>query len=232
MTFPKTMALLQNVDLGHPTREVSPHGLNMIGYLTRASETDNTEVVFRPWPAEVDPRPIFSTYIQELAEFDIQRSTAVEESRIATWIEELASYCAQISREHGFHEREDELRGELEQLQAEYDSYDDEVPQSVAEMLQASKDAYVDYISNRLLLIVSEVTEAHDELRSGHEPDEVYYNADKPTKPEGFLSEVIDVLVRGFDLLGAMKLAHQGGKMFVEKTNYNGTRPFKHGRKF
>ena len=98
---------------------------------------------------------------------------------------------------------------------------------------------------NKLLLIVSEVVEAHDELRSGHTAYETYYAAkdginyqvqehdfDKTPlfKPEGVPSELADTIIRvadfawteGFDLSG----------IILEKLEFNATRPHKHGKAF
>lgn len=82
-------------------------------------------------------------------------------------------------------------------------------------------------IDQKLLLSVGEICEAQEELRSGHDPTEIYYNADKP---EGFPIEIADTLIRlldvtnslGIDIVEAVKI----------KMAYNATRPFKHGKKF
>ena len=82
--------------------------------------------------------------------------------------------------------------------------------------------------SEKLMLIVDEVAEAHEELRKGINLKQVYYNEDKPGKPEGFPAELADILIRtiqlgaalGIDLDQAVKLKH----------DYNLTRPFKHGK--
>jgi hypothetical protein len=115
-----------------------------------------------------------------------------------------------------------------------------------------------DYYANKLLLIVSEVTEAHDELRTGHPIDETYYaegarastsidntlsasvfDASLVTiilhKPEGFLSELADVLIRTLDLADEIQREHPNfdlAGMVDEKLRYNATRPHKHGKKF
>ncbi|UYL88372.1 MazG-like nucleotide pyrophosphohydrolase [Arthrobacter phage EvePickles] len=57
---------------------------------------------------------------------------------------------------------------------------------------------------NKLMLIVSEVVEAHDEIRNGRAADETYYPTDgkevgnlrRPFKPEGVPSEIADVVIR------------------------------------
>jgi NTP pyrophosphatase (non-canonical NTP hydrolase) len=99
------------------------------------------------------------------------------------------------------------------------------------------------YWSEKLLLIVSEATEALDELRSGKDVHETYYPTsangtqysgpvDNPVqhKPEGVPSEIADIVIRCFDF------AYESGidlsAMINEKLAYNETRPYKHGKKF
>ena len=51
-------------------------------------------------------------------------------------------------------------------------------------------------------LINSEVSEMVEELRSGHEVEEIYFNPENPTKPEGFPVELADYAIRCADLAG------------------------------
>ena len=95
--------------------------------------------------------------------------------------------------------------------------------------------------TNRLMLIVGEASEGHDELRSGHAVGETYYPtavhewpedqpAPGPFKPEGVPSELADIVIRCFDMAGVEGIDLAG--MIGEKITYNATRPYKHGRKF
>ena len=85
----------------------------------------------------------------------------------------------------------------------------------------------VEDIDQKLLLAVGEIVEAQNELRTGHTPQEVYFNAEKP---EGFGVEIADAIIRlaqltfnlDIDLYAAIAL----------KMRYNDTRPYKHGKQF
>lgn len=84
------------------------------------------------------------------------------------------------------------------------------------------------YLSRNLMLIVGELAEAQEELRSGHTVSEVYYA--ESGKPEGFGIELADAAIRILDLAEhcGMDLA----ALMAEKHRYNVGRPYKHGRQF
>jgi NTP pyrophosphatase (non-canonical NTP hydrolase) len=101
-------------------------------------------------------------------------------------------------------------------------------------------------------LIATEVAEAIEEVRGGHEMTETYYSY-KPVppslavefnngaearahwestqvpKPEGVPSELADVLIRAFDIADAYGI--DLGAALVEKLNHNATRGLHHGGK-
>jgi NTP pyrophosphatase (non-canonical NTP hydrolase) len=91
-----------------------------------------------------------------------------------------------------------------------------------------------------LLLIVSEVTEAQDELRIGSPIVTQMYESDSGVrshnqsgvtlKPVGFPSELADVIIRTLDLCAAYDIDID--KAVMEKIAYNKTRPYKHGKQF
>lgn len=79
-------------------------------------------------------------------------------------------------------------------------------------------------IGEMLALIHSEISEALEEWRHGHAVDEIYYDGDKP---EGFLVELADAVIRIMDLA-----EHFGASMedvVLLKHEYNKTRPYRHG---
>ena len=84
------------------------------------------------------------------------------------------------------------------------------------------------HTSEKLMLIVDEVAEAHEELRKGIPVTEVYYNADRPTKPEGLGPELADIIIRTIQLAAALGI--DIGAMVKLKHDYNVTRPYKHGK--
>lgn len=82
----------------------------------------------------------------------------------------------------------------------------------------------------KLLLAIGELSEAHEELRAGHEPGAVYYNPDNPDKPEGFGIELADALIRTLDIAAETNIDAE--ECMTIKHEYNGTRPYKHGKRF
>lgn len=91
---------------------------------------------------------------------------------------------------------------------------------------------------NKLMLMVSELVEAHDELRNGKAANETYYPT-KPEaittggtnlfKPEGVPSELADTVIRIFDFCYTEGI--DLGAIIDEKLKYNQTREQMHGGK-
>ena len=85
-----------------------------------------------------------------------------------------------------------------------------------------------------LALIHSEVSEA---LEAYRKPEQGYPDGDAwgwigPNgKPEGILSELADVVIRIFDLVGALGMGSRFVSVLVAKMRYNRTRPHRHGGK-
>jgi NTP pyrophosphatase (non-canonical NTP hydrolase) len=95
-----------------------------------------------------------------------------------------------------------------------------------------------------IALLHSEISEAYEEVRNGHAPDERYYgpvefpdgvvNSDGSLalarrKPEGVPSELADVLVRLLDT--CYRYGIDIDVVLEEKLRYNRTRGFRHGGK-
>lgn len=79
---------------------------------------------------------------------------------------------------------------------------------------------------NKLLLIHAEVSEVVEELRKGKSITDIYYDG---KKPEGPAIEIADVVIRIFDLCGKAGLDLE--KAIEIKSEYNKTRPHRHGGK-
>lgn len=99
-------------------------------------------------------------------------------------------------------------------------------------------------VAQKVLLIISEVTEAFEHLRYGHDLEDVFLDDGKtqgmiePTspyepgvggKPDGFAVELADAIVRIFDLCGRMNLPIL--EALAIKMAYNETRSHRHGGK-
>ena len=83
-----------------------------------------------------------------------------------------------------------------------------------------------------LMLMVGELSEAHEDLRNGHEPQHVYYEKkpDGSLKPCGFGVELADCVIRIFDACAQLDIDLPAAIM--EKIEYNKSRPYLHGRNF
>ena len=83
-------------------------------------------------------------------------------------------------------------------------------------------------IITKLMLVVTELAEAVEEIRNGHPYDKVYFT-DGGKKPEGFAVELADAMIRLLDIAELLKIDMQ--EAIVLKHNYNITRPHRHGGK-
>lgn len=87
-------------------------------------------------------------------------------------------------------------------------------------------DAARDHIITKLALIDCEVAEAIEEIRNGNDLHVYYTGTDR--KPEGFPTELADVIIRTLDL--AEMLGVDLSAVIDEKLAYNQTRAHMHGK--
>jgi NTP pyrophosphatase (non-canonical NTP hydrolase) len=84
-------------------------------------------------------------------------------------------------------------------------------------------------VNEKLMLVVGELAEAQEELRSGYSTNHTYYRT-ADGKPEGFGFELADALIRILDLAQALRIDIEA--LALEKHKFNVSRPHKHGRAF
>lgn len=101
----------------------------------------------------------------------------------------------------------------------------------ISESHQTSKDkGWWDQeinVGEKLALIHSEVSEALEEYRSHGEQKQ--YLRESDGKPEGFVFELADTVIRIADLCGELELDLE--KALLTKMEFNHTRPYRHGNK-
>lgn len=151
----------------------------------------------------------------------------VRDTNIAAGIQELVVASGTNSRDHGFHE-DWPVNGNWEAA------------------IQQRRRA----IAEKLALVHEEVSEALGEIRSGRDPLEVYFvhkgtgleyeeqqydvHGVPQCKPEGFLVELADAMIRIGDL--SFLVGDETGEQLAYaqriKHEYNVSREHKHGRKF
>lgn len=90
-----------------------------------------------------------------------------------------------------------------------------------------AKEDLVDHTVAKTALIAGEAFEAIEELRDGHDPQEIYYGPDG--KPEGYPVELADALIRILDLCCVFGIDIDSA--VEEKRAYNRQRGHMHGGK-
>lgn len=139
-------------------------------------------------------------------------NTPLNDQAIHYGLSELQELCGSTAASKGFHDDRP--------TRIDYERHED------------WQKALANWQGNKLLLVVSEVIEAHDEIRSGHAADETYYNATNAPalKPEGVPSEIADAVIRCFDF--AYTEGFSLADIIIEKLAYNNGREYLHGKRF
>jgi hypothetical protein len=148
-------------------------------------------------------------------------------------MQEIAEQCHRTSRMKGWWEKVDKF---------------------IRDFPEIARDFIPEIMSSKLMLTVSELSEALEEIRQPHsEPRSIYYTAEidggtmagpyadvkatmiaagitnKEPKPEGFPIELADAIIRCFDL--AARHGIDIGSAVRIKMKYNEGRPLLHGGK-
>lgn len=161
---------------------------------------------------------------------------------IAEGLRQLVGISGENSRDHGFHD----------DWPKEYTDGVEVFPSPAQQSAHFKRQIQL-AIVEKIALIHEEVSEALGEIRSGHDPLEIYY-LDKKTgttsaaqlygdleedgtrkpmlKPEGFLVELADAVIRIADLVYLVNGREEFIKAQAIKHEYNASREYKHGRKF
>jgi hypothetical protein len=84
-----------------------------------------------------------------------------------------------------------------------------------------------DAVLAKLALVHSELSEAVEEAREDRWTE--WHSSSKPDKPEGFVIELADAVIRLFHIAGLLGLDLEAAVR--DKTAYNETRPHRHGGK-
>jgi hypothetical protein len=153
--------------------------------------------------------------------------------------ERITNAAHENARAKGFHKHGDEIQRRLAAAEEAVANYQGGQDMGTGDDIEHAVDFYAElefwktvqseHYGNRLMLIVGEVVEAHEEIRSGHGVNEIYYGPDG--KPEGVPIELADVQIRLDDTIGEMQIDMPAAK--EEKGGYNERRAAMHGgRKF
>ena len=154
-------------------------------------------------------------------------------------IQELQRRVYENSVEHGFYDYRQDV-SIVKTFLAELSSVDGHDLTLYATLHRILADYETLQLERKLLLAIGELCEAHEELRVGHHPTEIYTKGefgnaagmarDFNEKPEGFPIEVADAVIRILDMSDSTGVDVESA--VATKTAYNSTRPHKHGKKF
>jgi len=132
-------------------------------------------------------------------------------------LNELAKQINESVRAKGFWDSMDNAISGLEDHALEY------IGSTECAIVKATKDAF---ISQKIALIQSELSEALEAMRKGDYTENGYGIG----KKDSFADELIDAVVRIFDLAGELDIDLDAQLAF--KLAYNAQREAKHGKEF
>lgn len=158
-----------------------------------------------------------------------------------TELSEIAKASHANARAKGFHDLSDRLKAHTEEMRVGCTPCQLEADPELADYIDAM------YAGNRIALIIGELIEAHEELRSGKKMGEAYTDPAKSVdrrvgsnghtdkwettpKPEGIPSELADVVIRVLDT--AVEFGIDLEEVIADKARYNRAREAMHGRAF
>lgn len=134
-------------------------------------------------------------------------------------ITEFAEELYENSRAKGFYDHEDWLRSQVEKSgTAVAMSTNADPTQSFSNLHENLSAALAEHYGNRLLLIVGEAVEAHEELRAGRGVGELYFTdrhgnpgghfentlTGDRYKPEGVLPELAEIAIRSLETIAGI----------------------------
>lgn len=130
-------------------------------------------------------------------------------------ISDLQHRVGDTNKANGFHEDGDLLREDVRAARlGGHTGY-----------IQSAEKALNNYYVVKMALVMTEVAEAIEEIRSGHAIDHEYIG--EKDKPEGPMVELADALIR---ILGIAAEAEVDlGDVVARKLAHNATRGYKHG---
>ena len=92
--------------------------------------------------------------------------------------------------------------------------------------LESGTDSYIEHLISKVALISCEASEAIEELRASGDP---YLSYTSNGKPEGFASELADIIIRSYDLAYMLNIPIDD--VIANKLEFNKTRGRMHNGK-
>lgn len=134
---------------------------------------------------------------------------------MSTTLNEYANELYENSRAHGFYDHEDQLRKMAGLVNEPGPDGGSDIAKSLWNTILS------EHYGNRLMLIVGEAVEAHEELRAGRAVGELYFSGKNDRgeytwhepnapitgellKPEGVLAELADVAIRSLETMAGI----------------------------